>query len=89
MRPEIIVPLGEKYSEDLAGQEHVASGGLGVGSVIRVIREPNFGQIAEVIELPHELTTVESETKVRVLKARFEDGSEMLMPRANVEMIES
>ncbi len=89
MRPEIIVPLGERYSEDLAGREHVASGGLGIGSTIRVIREPHFGQLAEVVELPPELTVVDSETKVRVLRARFEDGSEMLMPRANVEMIES
>ncbi len=89
MRPEIIVPLGEKYSQDLAGQDHVASGGLDVGSVIRVIREPHFGEIAEVTELPHELTPVESETKVRVLRAKFDDGTEMLMPRANVEMIET
>ncbi len=89
MRPEIIVPLGEKFSKDLAGQDHIASGGLGIGSVIRVIREPNFGMLAEVIDMPPELTVVESETKVRVLRAKFEDGSEMLMPRANVEMIES
>ncbi len=89
MRPEIIIPLGEKYSQDLADQEHVASGGLMVGSIIRVIREPHFGELAEVIDLPPELTVVESETKVRVLKARFDDGEEMLMPRANVEMIES
>ncbi len=88
MRPEIIIPLGQKMSKEDAESIHHASGGLMVGSVIRVIREPRFGQLATVTELPAELTKVDSETMVRVLKAKFEDGEEALMPRANVEMIE-
>jgi hypothetical protein len=54
-----------------------------------VIREPNFGKIAKVTGLPEELTKVESETLVRVLEAQFEDGSKMILPRANVEVIET
>jgi len=39
--------------------------------------------------LPEELTKVESETLVRVLEAEFENGTKIIVPRANVEVIES
>jgi len=41
------------------------------------------------VALPEELTKVESETLVRVLEAEFEDGTRMIIPRANVEVIEA
>jgi hypothetical protein len=83
IRPEVIVPL------DLTGQTHVAAMGgmLDVGAAIRVIREPYFGQLGKVTELPAQLMVVDSGTEVRVLKAKLEDGSEVLVPRANVEII--
>ncbi|MFB3845409.1 MAG: hypothetical protein ACE14O_06655 [Candidatus Cloacimonadaceae bacterium] len=87
IRPEIIIPL-EFQAEELTAPE-VKLPVLEVGTLIRVIRQPNFGKIARVISLPEELTKVESETLVRVLKAQFEDGTEALIPRANVEVIES
>jgi hypothetical protein len=85
MRPEIIVPR-----QDEAGEEthSVMSGGLTEGMVIRIIREPYFGNLGTVTELPAPLVALESEAKVRVLKARLEGGEEVLVPRANVEMIE-
>jgi hypothetical protein len=87
IRPEIIVPIeGATLSEGDAALDH--SGGLDVGSTIRVIREPHFGHLGVVTELPNELQKMESESMVRVLKVRFEDGGEALLPRANVEMIE-
>lgn len=84
IRPEIIVPL------DLAGTQAAvaASGGeLGIGTAIRIIREPYFGQLGTVTELPHQLMVVDSGTEVRVLKAKLETGAEVLVPRANVEII--
>jgi hypothetical protein len=36
-----------------------------------------------------ELQTLETEAKVRVLMVRFDSGEEAILPRANVEMIES
>jgi hypothetical protein len=59
-----------------------------VGSPVRVIRMPHFGSLGEVVDLPPELQTVESEAKVRVLRVRFPDGTVETLPRANVEMIE-
>lgn len=87
IRPEIIVPL-EFDAKELVVKE-ASMPMLEPGTLIRVIREPNFGKIAKVTRLPEELTKVESETLVRVLEAQFEDGSKMILPRANVEVIET
>jgi hypothetical protein len=86
MRPEIVVPLAQT---DLAREKSFSmSAGLQVGSPVRVIRAPHFGRLGEVTDLPPELQVVESGAKVRILKVRFLDGSEDVIPRANVEMIE-
>jgi hypothetical protein len=86
IRPEVIVPLDEGGVER---EELVSTGGLlEIGTLIRVIREPYFGLLGTVTELPLELVQVESETWVRVLKTKLEDGREVIVPRANVEIIE-
>lgn len=86
IRPEVIVPLGEEVPQDVGTKEREA---LKVGDVVRVIREPYFGRIGTVSELPPELQPVETESKVRVLKVRLSDcGEEVLVPRANIELIE-
>ena len=87
IRPEIAVPI-EGAKVDEATAVHAASTGLEIGSTIRVIREPHFGRLGKVTELPNELRKMESESMVRVLGVSFEDGTEALLPRANVEMIE-
>jgi hypothetical protein len=86
MRPEIIVPLLENR-----GQRETADifkSGLGEGMTIRIIRQPDFGSLATVTGLPSELRPLESEARVRVLTAVLPDGTEITVPRANVEMIE-
>jgi len=84
IRPEIISPI-----DATSASTHVAAtgGSLDIGSAIRVIREPYFGQLGTVTELPSQLQVVESGTEVRVLRAKLEDGQEVLVPRANVEII--
>ncbi len=86
LRPEIIIPSGAEGPD--AAPAPGQSEGMQVGDPIRVIRQPYFGRIGAVASLPPELQTVESETKVRVLGVRFEDGSTAVVPRANVEIIE-
>jgi len=84
IRPELIVPL------DLGAAAQAAAGGAGelkIGTAIRVIREPYFGMLGAVTELPAQLVTVESGTEVRVLKAKLEGGDEVTVPRANVEIM--
>lgn len=84
IRPELIVPL------ELSGEsQKVASSGgeLQIGTPIRVIREPYFGRLGTVTALPANLEVVESGTEVRVLHAKLEDGHEVTVPRANVEIL--
>ena len=88
MRPEVIVSMDGRTGSS-AGKSGVFSpSGLEVGSAIRVIREPHFGRLGRVADLPPELRMLETEAKVRVLEVEFEDGTKAVMPRANVEMIE-
>lgn len=84
IRPEVIVPSAEAPTG--GADEEIPS--LAIGSPIRVIRFPRFGKIGKVTALPVELQAMESETMVRVLEVQFDDGEKMIVPRANVEMIE-
>lgn len=86
IRPEIIAPLEAK--PDMAEE---AGGGqmLNIGTNIRVIREPYFGRLGKVTKLPPELVEVESGAVVRILEAKLNDGEEVVVPRANVEIIET
>jgi hypothetical protein len=89
LRPEIVAPrLSEAPPRD-DGHDDSEQGGLSVGSVIRVIREPYFGRLGKVVALPPELAALETEAKVRILEVDFGDGSRTVLPRANVEMIET
>ncbi len=88
IRPEIVIPKLDKARPAAAGSE-AASQGLVEGSRVRIIREPNFGRLGHVTVLPPDLMQMETESKVRVLKVKLDSGEEYLLPRANVEMIES
>lgn len=87
MRPEVIIPLvdGAHMKQAVEGEVR----GLRTGDPVRIIREPNFGQICRVVALPPELRRMESETMVRVLEVELGDGRRALVPRANVEVIET
>jgi hypothetical protein len=84
MRPEIIIPMVDAPSSDDA---HDVTP-LEIGSLLRVIRQPYFGRIGRVVELPPELRPLESEALVRVLTVEFaDDSANATIPRANVELI--
>lgn len=86
MRPEILIPAAER-AMGAAGELAL---GLEVGSPLRVIREPYFGRIGTVVDLPSELQKLDTEARVRVLVVEFaDDGSRAVVPRANVELISS
>jgi hypothetical protein len=85
IRPEVVVPLDQDKAEDTNGHEHL---GLEVGVDVRCIRAPYFGRIGTVSALPVELQTMPSETQVRVLEVDLPGGETIVVPRANVEVIE-
>jgi hypothetical protein len=87
IRPEVIIPLPATAATgaDQADGSH----SLEIGTPIRIIREPYFGELATVAGLPPELTVIPSGAKVRVLEASLKDGRRVTVPRANVEIIET
>jgi hypothetical protein len=85
IRPEVIIPLD--FDENELVYVKPKDPILMAGQLIRIIRQPGFGKIGKIISLPEELQRAESETKVRTLLAEV-DGSEVIIPRANVELIE-
>jgi hypothetical protein len=84
IRPEVIIPHENKITK--SGAEF--SDGMISGTLIRIIREPYFGAIAKVVSLPVELQMMESGSYVRVLEAELDNGKRVIIPRANVEIIE-
>jgi len=88
IRPEVVIPIEDdiRVSSSAAASEQK---GLEIGSPVRVIRYPHFGQLGAVSNLPSPLQVLESESKARVLEVTFENGQKAVIPRANVELIES
>ena len=88
IRPEVVIPIpGDIHAK--GNIREYEQQGLIIGSPIRVIRHPHFGKLGTVSALPSPLQVLESESKARVLEVMFEDGSKAIVPRANVELIES
>lgn len=88
MRPEVIIPLKENELATVKEPKHTA-GYLQVGTTVRIIRDPYFGQIGTVASLPPELRMLESGSRARVLEVAFgADKRVVVVPRANVELIE-
>jgi hypothetical protein len=86
IRPEVIVPRTARPSDDAHKPKEQI---LEIGTPIRLIREPYFGLLGKVAALPPEPRVVESGAEVRVLEAELLDGRKVIVPRANVEMIET
>lgn len=86
LRPEIIIPDEGGVARDSDVED---SADLVAGTPIRVIRVPYFGMLGKVIALPQEPAVVETGAKVRVLEAELADGRRVIVPRANVEIIQT
>ena len=90
LRPEVLIPFAPEDAASASDTgDSTADGILEVGSSVRIIREPHFGKLGRVTELPVELQNLETEAQVRVLRVELEDGRQTTLPRANVEAIES
>lgn len=87
IRPEIIIAdnVDSKPREE---KSTAVSAGLHIGSKVRLIREPDFGKIAIVAELPSEAELIPTGAKVRVARVKLDDGRLLSLPRANLEIIE-
>ena len=88
MRPEIIIPLTGEEQASIEEPEHTA-GQLEIGRTLRIIRDPYFGLIGEVAGLPAEPAVLGSGSRARVLEVKLDSGETVVIPRANVELIEA
>jgi hypothetical protein len=85
LRPEVLIPREAGASAPTADS---GGGSLEIGSAVRVIRQPWFGRIGRVVELPAELKALDTEARVRVLEVEFvDDRTRATVPRANVERL--
>jgi hypothetical protein len=92
IRPEVIIPLSERSTFNVQrSTEDMATvvSGLQIGDQIRIIREPYFGRLCRVSALPTDLRLLATGSKVRVLEAELDDGQQIIIPRANVELLEA
>lgn len=83
IRPEIIVSIAGAVELPAVAENN----DLLIGARVRLIREPYFGQFAEITALPAELREIATEAKVRIAEVRLADGTTTLIPRANVELL--
>ena len=84
IRPEIIIPDSAGVCGESETPQELS---LIEGAAVRLIREPHFGALARVKALPAELTPIPTGARVRVAEVELADGTVMLIPRANLEII--
>jgi transcription antitermination factor NusG len=88
LRPEIVIPTERGATPAMPDDAQIDST-LKLGANVRIIRDPHFGVIGKVAALPSELRTLESGSKARVLEVAVDSAPMIVVPRANVELIES
>ena len=84
MRPEVIIPKDPGINCATNAFQTVS---LELDSRVRIIRLPHFGEFGTICELPAEPQVIATGAKVRVLKVRLDSGLEIIVPRANVELL--
>ena len=84
IRPEIIAAFPE-YEGDIS-DDHYLDEDLAVGQRVRVIAEPHFGALGQIVSMPKEGQKVQTEAVVPVVEVELEDdGQKVMVPRKNVE----
>lgn len=85
MRPEVII--ARDFSGMGAARQSVTVQTLAPKSRVRIIRIPHFGEFGVISEMPFDPQKIETGAKVRVLKVKLDGGEEIVVPRANVELV--
>ena len=87
IRPEVVVPLKKSESTEMTQRDEL-TGGMYPGTRVRIIRQPYFGAIGTVKQLPADLQQVETESWVRIMTVQLDDNNVVMIPRANAEIME-
>ncbi|MBI3862218.1 MAG: hypothetical protein HY290_10015 [Planctomycetia bacterium] len=92
LRPEVVIPwphpaaAGSKQTAE--SRDDASAHVLRIGVPVRIIRDPYFGIIGTAVALPSEPRVLGSGSKARVLEVKLPSGEQVVVPRANVELIE-
>jgi hypothetical protein len=85
VRPEIIVfPEKDRL---FSFREESKSSQFSIGTRVRIIRDPYFGEIATILSIPDKPQRIETGAETRVLQVCFADGRQAIVPRANIELV--
>jgi hypothetical protein len=84
-RPEVLIPL---RSEEAVLPEQPTLEPLQVGQQVRVARAPYLGALGTVTDLPVVPQTVESGARLPVAAVALEDEETIVVPLANLELIQ-
>lgn len=85
LRPEVVVPLTAIGAEQSLGSPDLGKI-LELGSKVRIIRYPYFGEFGTVTELPVQPVRIATGAEVRVVQVRVGD-QQRVVPRANIEVL--
>jgi hypothetical protein len=93
LRPEVVIPWeGAGATPDTRstarGDAEAESHVLRAGVPVRIIRDPHFGIIGTALAFPPEPQVLGSGSKARVLEVQLASGEKVVVPRANVELME-
>ncbi|MBQ16254.1 MAG: hypothetical protein CMJ65_03920 [Planctomycetaceae bacterium] len=87
MRPELVIPhTSDEHTREANADRPI--GLLEAGTSVRIIRDPYFGAIGTVVDMPSEPQELDSGSLARVLSVENAVGERLVVPRANVELIE-
>jgi hypothetical protein len=84
VRPELIVPYKNGKRRLHETERPVLS--FEVGAIVRIIREPYFGQTGTITELPIQPEVLVTGARSRIVKISLENGEVVSVPRSNVEL---
>ncbi len=83
-RPEVLIPLpnGHDSSEEGSGILPMTA-----GVRVRALRAPHLGKVGTVVDLPARPQRIESGARLPVAVVEIDDGEQVLIPLANLELI--
>lgn len=92
IRPEIIISLAdgdaaaEALEDRLAETDGDGQGEARVGSKVRIVRNPKFGQWGRIVDWPSEPVVFENEARLPAAEVELDDGSRLMVPLADLEI---
>ena len=82
-RPEAIIPLPVQEEPDEPNDYEI----FAVGQQVRMRRSPHVGMIGSITKLPNGLSKLPNGLRAPAAEVKFENGSDMLVPLVNLEVI--